>query len=139
MIKQILKSETHEKVLSDEEIRDIMHEKGHDLSRRVITKYRKKGRIPPSGRRKRLLTRLWKKQQADGAVDIEEEDIEEEDIEDEDVEGEEIEDEDELLDEGDEEIGDESDEEIEEELEPEEGPAGELKGNGDNETEAPLQ
>jgi len=57
MIKQILNDETAVKVFSDEEIRDIMVEKGHDLSRRVITKYRKKGRIPPSGRRKRILIR----------------------------------------------------------------------------------
>jgi RNA polymerase sigma-54 factor len=65
MIRQILKRETHERVFADEEIRDIMLEKGHDLSRRVITKYRKKGRIPPSGRRKRLLMKMWKKKQAD--------------------------------------------------------------------------
>jgi len=55
MIRQILRGETVEKVYSDEEIRDIMVEKGHNLSRRVITKYRKKGHIPPSGRRRRNL------------------------------------------------------------------------------------
>ena len=63
MIRQILKDETPEKVYSDEEIRDIMAERGHNLSRRVITKYRKKGRIPPSGRRKRILAREWDKMQ----------------------------------------------------------------------------
>jgi len=64
MIRQILRSETAQCVFSDEEIRDIMLQKGHDLSRRVITKYRKKGRIPPSGRRKRLLIKALKKEQA---------------------------------------------------------------------------
>jgi len=73
MIRQILKNETHEKVYSDEEIRDIMAERGHDLSRRVITKYRKKGRIPPSGRRKRNLIKELGKKEAGIAEDLEEE------------------------------------------------------------------
>jgi len=60
MIKQILDRETPEKVFSDEEIRDLMAERGHELSRRVITKYRKKGKIPASGRRKRILIKQWK-------------------------------------------------------------------------------
>jgi RNA polymerase sigma-54 factor len=117
MIKQILKTETHEKVLSDEEIRDIMLEKGHDLSRRVITKYRKKGRIPPSGRRKRLLTRQWLKDQSDGSLLDEDLLIEDETIEDEDLEDETNDDEDELLDEEDEELDSDNDDEPDEELE----------------------
>ncbi|HDS29460.1 MAG TPA: hypothetical protein ENN67_00305, partial [Firmicutes bacterium] len=55
MIKQILRDETPKQFFSDDEIRDIMAEKGHKLSRRVIAKYRKKGKIPSSGQRKRLL------------------------------------------------------------------------------------
>jgi RNA polymerase sigma-54 factor len=82
MIRQILRTETAQCVLSDEEIRDIMLEKGHDLSRRVITKYRKKGRIPPSGRRKRSLIKALKKAQAK-ALDEEEKLLEDEDISDE--------------------------------------------------------
>lgn len=73
MINQILEKETRDRVFSDEEIRDIMAERGHDLSRRVITKYRKKGRIPPSGRRKRLLISKWKKEQAEKAEQAAEE------------------------------------------------------------------
>ena len=57
MIRQILADETPDHVFSDIEICEKMAEKGHNLSRRVITKYRKKGRIPPSGRRKRILMR----------------------------------------------------------------------------------
>jgi RNA polymerase sigma-54 factor len=80
MIRQILKQETPSHVLSDEEIRDIMSEKGHVLSRRVITKYRMKGKIPPSGRRKRLLVKEMLKR---GMISEEEvgEDIEDEDDE----------------------------------------------------------
>ncbi len=72
MIKQILQDETPEKVFSDEEIRDRMAEQGHDLSRRVITKYRKKGRIPPSGRRKRILMKEWTDQKEELAIQTEE-------------------------------------------------------------------
>jgi len=84
MIRQILHNESYERVFSDEEIRDMMAEKGHDLSRRVITKYRKKGKIPPSGRRKRNLVKEWKKSQADGEYEDMEEEFENiEEIEDE--------------------------------------------------------
>jgi hypothetical protein len=73
MINQILEKETKDRVFSDEEIRNIMAAGGHDLSRRVITKYRKKGHIPPSGRRKRLLISKWKKEQAERAEQAAEE------------------------------------------------------------------
>lgn len=65
MIKDILKQETHEKVFSDEEICAILNNNGHRLKRRVITKYRKKGKIPSSSRRKRILLREWKKKQGE--------------------------------------------------------------------------
>lgn len=80
MIRQILEKETPEKVFSDEEIRDLMAERGHKLSRRVITKYRKKGKIPPSGRRKRILARELRKRKAKLAAEADEvsEEIEEE-------------------------------------------------------------
>lgn len=63
MIKQILQNETPTHVFSDIEICEKMAAMGHTLSRRVITKYRKKGRIPPSGRRKRLLIKEWREEQ----------------------------------------------------------------------------
>jgi RNA polymerase sigma-54 factor len=87
MIRQILKNESPDKVYSDEEIRDIMAERGHDLSRRVITKYRKKGKIPASGRRKRILAREWKKRKAKLAAEADEvtDEIEEEVDEEEDI------------------------------------------------------
>ena len=78
MIRQILRDESPGKVYTDEEIRDIMTERGHELSRRVITKYRMKGKIPPSGRRKRLLMKEQDEQE------VEEESMEESEL-DEDV------------------------------------------------------
>ena len=76
MIRQILKDETPEHVFSDIEICEQMAEKGHELSRRVITKYRKKGRIPPSGRRKRLLVKDLRESAEIGESDDEDKSLE---------------------------------------------------------------
>jgi hypothetical protein len=119
MIRQILKDESPDKVYSDEEIRDIMAERGHKLSRRVITKYRKKGKIPPSGRRRRFLAREWKKRKAKLATDTGEipDDLELEDIEepDEDFDSDEnLEPEDDEDEDDDSDIDDETDESDEE-------------------------
>lgn len=86
MIRQILRDETSGKVFSDEEIRDIMVGQGHDLSRRVITKYRKKGHIPPSGRRRRnLLKALGEKEGQAVSVDGELEEIDEDPLDEEEM------------------------------------------------------
>jgi RNA polymerase sigma-54 factor len=71
MIRQILADETATHVFSDIEICEKMTEKGHDLSRRVITKYRKKGHIPPSGRRRRILINKLRKEISMGLSDDE--------------------------------------------------------------------
>jgi RNA polymerase sigma-54 factor len=71
MIRQILADETAAHVFSDIEICEKMAEKGHNLSRRVITKYRKKGHIPPSGRRRRILINKLRKEKDLGLSDDE--------------------------------------------------------------------
>jgi len=83
MIKQILKDEAPGKVFSDEEIRDIMAEQGHDLSRRVITKYRKKGKIPASGRRRRTLHKEAREEEEERIALLEEEGLADDDADDE--------------------------------------------------------
>lgn len=56
-IKGLIESETPEEVLSDDRIVEILREKGVDIARRTVAKYRESLRIPSSVERKRKLSR----------------------------------------------------------------------------------
>ena len=53
MISDIIKSEDPKKPFSDKKIVDILEEKGIQLARRTVSKYREKLGIAPSSKRKR--------------------------------------------------------------------------------------
>lgn len=53
-IKEMVDAEQKNKVLSDDEIAKLLNEKGVNISRRTIAKYRDQLKIPPSNHRKRL-------------------------------------------------------------------------------------
>ncbi len=54
-IKELIGSETPAKPLSDSKIADLLKEKGINVARRTIAKYRESMSIPPSSQRKRIL------------------------------------------------------------------------------------
>jgi len=53
MIKELIDNEEQLSVLSDEKLSEILKEKGIDVARRTVAKYRESMRIPTSSRRKR--------------------------------------------------------------------------------------
>ena len=55
LIKELVGNENHSKPLSDNKISDILKEKGINVARRTIAKYRETMSIPPSSQRKRLI------------------------------------------------------------------------------------
>ena len=46
IIKEIIETENNKKPLQDEEIREILHQKGYHIARRTVSKYRKQLNIP---------------------------------------------------------------------------------------------
>ena len=54
IIQNLIKGEDFENPLSDQDIVNIMDEKGIEIARRTVAKYRKILKILPSNRRKRL-------------------------------------------------------------------------------------
>lgn len=56
LIKEIIKNESKIKPLSDEKIKIILSEKGIELARRTIAKYREDMKILPSSKRKQIIT-----------------------------------------------------------------------------------
>ncbi len=52
LIKEIIKNEDRDNPLSDDQIREILKNKGIELTRRTVTKYRKEMKIPSSRERK---------------------------------------------------------------------------------------
>jgi RNA polymerase sigma-54 factor len=55
VIKKLIESENSMKPLSDSKIADILKEKGINVARRTVAKYREAMKIPPSNERKRLV------------------------------------------------------------------------------------
>jgi RNA polymerase sigma-54 factor len=55
MIKKLIAEESLKKPLSDNKIATILGEKGIQVARRTVAKYREAMMIPPSNERKRLL------------------------------------------------------------------------------------
>ncbi len=55
MIKKLIANEDVKKPLSDSKIANLLAEKGKNVARRTIAKYREAMNIPPSNERKQLL------------------------------------------------------------------------------------
>ena len=55
MIKKLVSAENPSKPLSDSKLADMLAEKGIQVARRTIAKYREALSIPPSNERKRLI------------------------------------------------------------------------------------
>ncbi len=54
MIRTLVKEESEDNPLSDQDIVDIMEKRGIEIARRTVAKYRKILKILPSNRRKRI-------------------------------------------------------------------------------------
>ena len=54
MIKEFVDAEDDKKPLSDSKISELLHEKGIDISRRTVAKYRDDIGILPSSKRRRF-------------------------------------------------------------------------------------